>query len=328
MNIAQIAKLAGVSSAAVSRYFNNGYISEEKRRAIRKAVEETGYRPSVQAQTLRTKKTRMVGVIVPKMASESIGPMVEGMLAVLNENGYQMLLAVTQNNPQKEVEYLSSFQDKLVDSVILVATVFTPEHKRILKRLSVPVVIVGQRLPGYCCVFHDDYHAIYDMTKLLLDKGRCSLGYIGAIPQDKAAGEERCRGFRDAVRDAGHEELEENCVTAAFTMASGYEKAKELFTKCGMLDGLVCASDTMAAGAVQYLKEQGMAVPEQVLVAGQGDSEMAQVMEPPLLTIHYAYEKCGEIAVRMLLEQMGQGEVAVREVKLGDSIVEGRERNA
>ena len=80
MNIAQIAKLAGVSSAAVSRYFNNGYISEEKRRAIRKAVEETGYRPSVQAQTLRTKKTRMVGVIVPKMASESIGPMVEGML--------------------------------------------------------------------------------------------------------------------------------------------------------------------------------------------------------------------------------------------------------
>ena len=239
-----------------------------------------------------------------------------------------MLLAVTQNNPQKEVEYLSSFQDKLVDSVILVATVFTPEHKRILKRLSVPVVIVGQRLPGYCCVFHDDYHAIYDMTKLLLDKGRCSLGYIGAIPQDKAAGEERCRGFRDAVRDAGHEELEENCVTAAFTMASGYEKAKELFTKCGRLDGLVCASDTMAAGAVQYLKEQGMAVPEQVLVAGQGDSEMAQVMEPPLLTIHYAYEKCGEIAVRMLLEQMGQGEVAVREVKLGYSIVEGRKRNA
>ena len=73
MNIAEIAELAGVSKAAVSRYFNNGYISEEKRQAIHKVVEETGYRPSVQAQTLRTKKTRMIGVIVPKIVSASIG---------------------------------------------------------------------------------------------------------------------------------------------------------------------------------------------------------------------------------------------------------------
>ena len=76
MNIAEIAQLAGVSRAAVSRYFNNGYISQEKREAIRKVVEETGYRPSIQAQTLRTKKTKMVGVIVPKVASASIGKIV------------------------------------------------------------------------------------------------------------------------------------------------------------------------------------------------------------------------------------------------------------
>lgn len=107
MNISEIAKLAGVSSAAVSRYFNNGYISEEKKEAIRKVVEQTGYRPSIQAQTLRTKKTKMIGVIVPKIASASIGKIVEGVLSVLNESGYQMLLAVTQNDPKKELEYLS-----------------------------------------------------------------------------------------------------------------------------------------------------------------------------------------------------------------------------
>ena len=92
MNIAEIAKLAGVSSAAVSRYFNNGHISEEKKEAIRKIVEETGYRPSVQAQTLRTKKTKMIGVIVPKVASASIGRIVEGILSVLNDSQYQTLL--------------------------------------------------------------------------------------------------------------------------------------------------------------------------------------------------------------------------------------------
>lgn len=321
MNIAEIAKLAGVSSAAVSRYFNNGYISEEKRMAIRKVVEETGYRPSVQAQTLRTKKTKMIGIIVPKIASASIGKVVEGILSVLNASGYQTLLAVTQNNPKKESEYLLTFNEKQVDGVILVATVFTAEHKRILKNLTVPVVIVGQRLSGYCCVFHDDYHAAYDLTRLLLEKGRTKLGYIGALQQDKAVGADRCQGFCDAVRDMGYGDSAANIVTAAFTVASGYEKMGELLKKCTELDGVVCATDTMAAGAIQYLTEHGIEVPQKILVAGQGDSDMAKVTAPRMITVHYSYEQSGEIAVQMLMESLEKGEANIKEVKLGYYIV-------
>lgn len=321
MNIADIAKLAGVSSAAVSRYFNNGHISNEKKEAIRKVVEETGYRPSVQAQTLRTKKTKMIGVIVPKVASSSIGKIVEGILSVLNESEYQTLLAVTQNDPKKESEYLNAFNNKQVDGVILSATVFTAEHKRILKNMLVPVVIVGQHLAGYHCVFHDDYHAAYDLTKLLLQKDRKHLGYIGAMQQDKAVGAERYRGFCDAVRDMGYADLAQNVVTAEFSISSGYEKTKELLDRCGNLDGLVCATDTMAAGAMQYLMEQGIEVPDQIVVAGQGDSDMARVTAPPLITVHYSYERCGEIAVEMLLEMLEKGEAAIKEVKLGYYIV-------
>lgn len=322
MNIAEIAKLAGVSRAAVSRYFNDGYISEQKREQIRKVVEETGYRPSIQAQTLRTKKTKMIGVIVPKIASASIGKVVEGILSVLNENGYQMLLAVTQNDPKKELEYLSAFREKQVDGVILAATVLTSEHKRMLKAGSVPVVIVGQYLSGHSCVFHDDYHASYDLTRLLLNKGRRKLGYIGAIEQDQAVGAERYRGFREAVSGAGLNELAQNYVTASFSVASGYEMAGELLKKCGDLDGIICATDTMAAGVMQYLNEQGKKVPKQILVAGQGDSEMAKVTAPPLISVHYAYEKSGEIAVQMLMDLLGHKEGAVKEVKLGYHLVD------
>ncbi len=317
MNIAEIAKMAGVSRAAVSRYFNDGYISEEKREAIRKIVERTGYRPSVQAQTLRTKKTKMVGVIAPKIASASVSKMVEGILSALNESRYRMLLAVTQNDPEKELEYLAAFRDKQVDGVIFIATVFTTEHKNMLKNLSVPVVIVGQYLPGYCCVFHDDYHATYELTRAVIGKGRKEIGYIGAIQQDEAAGAERYRGFRDAVCDMGLEDLAGNFVTAAFTVASGYSSAGELLRKCGDLDGIICASDTMAVGAVQYLQEQGIAVPEQILVAGHGGSEITRLMNPPLLTVHYSYEKSGEIAVQMLMALLGKKENAIREVRLG-----------
>lgn len=264
----------------------------------------------------------MIGVIVPKVASASIGRIVEGILSILNASEYQTLLAVTQNDPKKESEYLIAFNDKQVDGVILAATVFTTDQKRILKNMLVPVVIVGQRLSGYYCVFHDDYHAAYDLTKLLMEKGRKRLGYIGALQQDHAVGAERYRGFCDAVRDMGCEGLAENAVTAEFTITSGYEKTKELLTRYKNLDGLVCATDTMAAGAMQYLGEQGIDVPNQIVVAGQGDSDMAKVTMPPLITVHYSYERSGEIAVQMLMEVLEKGDAAIKEVKLGYYIVE------
>ena len=187
-------------------------------------------------------------------------------------------------------------------------------------------MIVGQQLAGYSCVFHDDYHAFYDVTKLLLKKGRHKLGYISAIMQDEAVGAERYRGVRDAVSDMGFSELSENFVTASFTVASGYEKTRELFDKCRDLDGVVCATDTMAACAMQYLFEQGIAVPEQVIVAGQGDSEMSKVTAPPLITVHYSYEKSGEVAVQMLMDVLEKKEAAFQQVKLGYYIV-GLEEN-
>ena len=149
MNISEIAKLAGVSSAAVSRYFNNGYISEEKKEAIRKVVEQTGYRPSIQAQTLRTKKTKMIGVIVPKIASASIGKIVEGVLSVLNESGYQMLLAVTQNDPKKELEYLSQ-------QLPLIITQQIYKHAQIA--------------PPQQCEMDEDYHIMLDLLVKILVK--------------------------------------------------------------------------------------------------------------------------------------------------------------
>lgn len=323
MNIAEIARRAGVSSAAVSRYFNNGYISEEKREKIRRVVEETGYRPSLQAQTLRTRKTRLIGVILPKIDSAAaMGSVVSGILSVINDNGYQMLLADTQRDPKKELEYLAFFNEKQVDGVILVATVFTSGHKKALKDLTVPVVIVGQTLAGYHCVYHDDYHAFYDITRLLLEKGRRRLGYVGVFHQDRAAGLERYQGYVDAVKDQGMEELAQRHVTANFTIESGYEKTGELFERYGDFDGLICATDSIAIGAMQWMKEKHIQIPRTVMVTGQGDSTLSQVVSPALTTIRYSYVESGSLAASMLLELLEKKESAMKEIKMGYSIVE------
>ena len=130
MNINEIASLAGVSRATVSRFLNNGYVSEEKRQRIKKVIDETGYRPSAQAQTLRTKKTNLVGVIIPKINSDSIGRMVAGISLVLSQAGYQLLLANTDNNEKEEIKYLKVLAEKQVDGIILIGTVITGAHKK------------------------------------------------------------------------------------------------------------------------------------------------------------------------------------------------------
>ena len=152
MTIGDIAKMANVSRAAVSRYLNKGYVSEEKRERIRKVIEETGYQPSVLARTLRTKKTKLIGVILPRINSDSISGIVEGIGAVLQEAHYNMLLASTDNRPDRELDFLRIFANNRVDGIILIATVFTGEHERILSEMQIPVVIVGQKLTGFTCL--------------------------------------------------------------------------------------------------------------------------------------------------------------------------------
>ena len=183
MTIKEIAQLAGVSSAAVSRYLNGGYVSEGKKEQIRKVIEETGYQPSAQARMLRTKKASLVGVVVPKINSESISRITAGIESVLAERGYQMLLAGTDNTPAKEVEYLRLFENYPVDGIILVGTMFTAGHRKFLKETKVPVVVIGQRTSHANCIYHDDYgagkelltSALPVMTKLQVPQERTDL---------------------------------------------------------------------------------------------------------------------------------------------------------
>ena len=134
-----VAELAGVSSAAVSRYLNGGYISADKAARIKQAIELTGYVRSSQARALRTGSTKLIGVIVPKINSESVSRITAGIGQVLGRRGYQMLLANTDNAADRELEYLDLFQNHPVDGIVLVATMITDEHRR-NKRLRDKVV--------------------------------------------------------------------------------------------------------------------------------------------------------------------------------------------
>lgn len=322
MTINEIARLAGVSRATVSRYLNDGYVSEEKRERIRQVVEQTGYQPSAQAQMLRTKKTRLVGVIIPKINSDTVSRMVAGISDVLAKKGYQLLLANTNNDIEEELKYLRLFRDNQVDGILFIATIFTARHKKALKECKVPVVILGQQLEGYSCVYHDDFHAARDITELLLKKGKVP-GFIGVTQKDEAAGLNRRKGFEAALKR--HRILLEpgQMGEAKFQVESGYEKMREMLEAVPRIDAVFCATDNIAVGAMAYLKEAGKTIPGEIQVAGIGDMPLAGLVTPKLTTVHYYYKTSGMEAASMLVEIMETGEAAVcKELKMGYKIIE------
>ena len=275
MNINEIARLAGVSRATVSRYLNNGYVSSEKKEVIRKVIQETGYQPSSQAQTLRTKKTSLIGVILPKINSDTISREVAGISDILTRRGYQLILANTNNDVEEELKYLSLFKERQVDGVVFIATMFTRKHKQMLKDYKVPIVLLGQHLDGYPCIYQ---------------------GKLEILP--------------------------EKMKTGSFTMDSGYEMAKELFEEDPSIDSLVCATDTMAVGAMTYLKEIGLRIPDDVQIAGIGDGVPGKIVEPKLTTVHFYYKTSGMEAAAMLADLIENDTGISKEIKMGCELVE------
>ena len=329
MTIKEIAGLAGVSSAAVSRYLNGGYISEEKKERIRKVIEETGYHPSAQARILRTKRACLVGVVVPKINSESISRVTAGIGQVLSSRGYQMLLASTDNRPEKEIEYLKLFENYPVDGIILIGTVITAEHRKFLKNAKVPVVVVGQYTKYANCIYHDDYGAGKAMGKLAASLNQRSGGghiaYIGVTRDDKAAGAAREDGFRAGLKSAGIELDGDYVRLSEFRTDSGYNAVLALLEEKDDIDIISCATDTIAAGAIEALhayEKRGMAH-RRVTVTGFGDNQLLKAVSGGIPTIHFGYKTSGIRSAELLLDVIERGEKIPIEMKLGFRLVNG-----
>lgn len=321
MNINEIAKMAGVSRATVSRYLNQGYVSAEKKEQIRKVIEETGYQPSTQAQMLRNKKTKLIGVIIPKINSDSIGRMVEGISLVLKEAGFRLLLACTENDEKEELNYLNLFKENQVDGIILLGTIFTREHKRAMKNLTVPIVVLSQQVDGYSCVYFDDDAAARDIAKKLLEHAS-KAGYLGVTQKDTAVGKKRYLGFLDAVEQT-HTVCPESCQEISeFSMESAYQKTKALFEREPDIDALFCATDTIALGAMSYLLESGRRIPEDVRICGMGDGRMSGITTPKLSTVHFYYKTSGREAAILLLELLKEEKHIVKQLKMGYELIE------
>lgn len=321
MTITEIAQLADVSKACVSRYFNHGYVSEEKKEKIRKVIEATGYVPS-RGNQLPAEKSPTIGIVIPKINSESISRMVSGISQVLNQKGYRMLLADTENDVEKELQYLKSFQQDELAGLIFSATILTEEHFRLLQSMRIPVVILSQEVDGFSCVFHDDYGAAAAMTEQLIQHGHRNIGAIMVTANDRAAGNDRIQAYRDTLQKHHLEFSEKRVAYSEFSLESGYDAAQKLLGQAPDLDGIVCATDTIAIGAMQYLKGIGKRIPQDIGITGIGHSRMTEIVEPNLTTTHLFYKSTGIEGADMLVKMIESGIDMKKKLKMGFEVIE------
>ena len=331
MTIKEVARLAGVSPAAVSRYLNGGPLSKDKKERVARAIEETGYRPNLMAKTMRTGRVRQIGIIVPRIYSESVNLMMEGITEELLSMDYLTVLGYSDTNRDRELQYLDIMQSNRVAGIILMATSLTDIKKSSLENCSVPLVITGQNFDGINCVYHDDFNAMRELTELFIRKGGKRFVYIGAPEADPAAGRARREGAQEALRRAGFDADGLPMRTANFDAQGGYRAMQDLLEKYPDLDSVICATDVIAHGAMKALREKGRRIPEDVRIAGIGNNWADLVSQPELTTVQLFQKRCGSEAARLLLklierEEAQDPEQDIREepgnIMLGYRIIE------
>ncbi|MCO7176101.1 LacI family DNA-binding transcriptional regulator [Sporolactobacillus kofuensis] len=304
--IKEIASMAGVSQSTVSRMMNqSGYVSEEARKRILHVIKETEYIPSTQAKAMRTKKSNVIGVILPRISTQTPSQYVSGIDRVLSKRGFQILLVNTNLQREKEIEYLKLMKSRQVDGIILIATNDSDELIKEIRNVKLPFVAVGQSLDGFSCVVQDDFRAAEELMTYLINKGHVKIGYIGVDERDRSVGYLRKAAYRH-VAEKHKLELERSWMQIGdFSTMSGYKAMGKMLTQSIEAPTAVfVATEHMAIGAMKYLKEHNYRIPEDIAIVGVGHSELGEYVEPSLTTISYPNEDAGVQAGKLLLNQI------------------------
>ncbi len=306
--IHDVAAAAGMSHGTVSRVINSErYVSADARIAVEAAIAKVGYVRNTAARNLKTQRSHAIGLIVHEphslfLEDPNIGAILLGANSVLSDSDYQLVSLVidSDRDSSRVAQYLSG---GFVDGVVIVSARAGDPIARAVTDIGIPAAFVGHPpdIDGISFVGIDNYTAARSITERLLATGRSRIGMV-ASALDRDSGRDRLAGFRDALGVAFDPSL---VVTyPLYAYSSGLTGARELLTRAPDLDGLFAASDAIAAGALDALREAGRAVPDDVGVVGFDDSAWATRCVPQLSTVHQPAAELGRMAAHQVLAQL------------------------
>lgn len=309
VTLSQVAREAGVSLATASRVLNGSdrRPAEHIAERVRDAAESLGYVANAQAQALARSTTGLVGLVVHDIADPYFSSIAKGVQRRARADRHQLLLAATDGTDQ--LDAVAAFASHRTDAIIMAGSRRREIDPRLLAELTRyqknggRVVTIGQAwLEGAGAVTIDNRSAGADLTDMLIGTGRTRFAFLGG-PDELASAAERRAGFRAALERAGLEAEAE--VTEDFNSQGGYEAARALVDRLGTdaVRGLtvVVGNDVMALGAIAGFRHAGLAVPDDLRVAGFDDIPNLRDFAPGLTTVRFPLEQIGETAADIAL---------------------------
>ena len=312
-SIRDVAKLAGVSPATVSRVMNGtAKVDPEKRQRVMDAIAQTDFVPNEVARSLFKKSAKMIGLIIPSIRNPFFTQMASFIEEAANRNGYRVFLCdAGSGNMEKEKAALQMLISTNADGIILAST--NPEMQSFVEQCPIPVVVLDSQFDTNkvnAYIYCDDYQGGRMAAEYLLDCG-CKKPVCIKGPQDIFSARARYEGYRDVCRERG---LAERTVSCDYDFDMGMAMSEELLNIYPDVDGIIACNDIVAISTYKILHKKKIPVPDQIQLIGFDDISLSSLISPELTTIRQPIQAISEKAVEVLLDQKEEKKTGERHV--------------
>lgn len=314
--IKDIAKIANVSIATVSRVLNNeGGYNEATKKKILEIAKEIGYRKNEMARSLVKNTSNTIGVILPRAVTMFYGDIISGIEDIANERGFSVILTQSGIKSHRMTEALNLMAERRVDGLIIVSIDLSSEHISQLNALGTPTILLSTKSSSsipYIKV--DDFDASYAAVKYLLDKGHRNIGLAGADSSDTISGIPRIEGYKKALIDFGITPQNNWIKFGNFSYESGIEAMKEFMKESTELTAIFCVSDDVALGVMSVAFANNLTIPENLSVIGYDNSRVSRMSIPPLTSVSQPFYEMGKSGCERVIDAIKTDEEIQTEI--------------
>lgn len=308
-----LADAVGVHRSTVARALDpvqSRRISADVVAKVQEEARRQGYRPDAVASSLRTGRSRLIGVVLPDLANPVFAPILGGIGAALTARGYSMMVAEGGEDPARQADIVETLIARRVDGLVLATARRDDATVSLCLAAGVPTVLVnrGEDALRASTVVSDDEGGIALAVRHLVVLGHRRIGHL-AGPDRLSTGVLRRRGFAAAMAGAGLA-ADAIATAAAYNREAGRAAAAELLDRWPDLTAIAASNDLIALGAYQEAQQRGLAIPRDISVVGHNDMPLVDMVAPPLTTIRIGHEEMGAAAAATLLDQIERPERA------------------
>ncbi len=325
ITIKDVAKQAGVSISTVSRVINDSKpVTDEVKQKVLDVIKETGYIPNTLARSLVTKKSQLIGVIVPEVSDSFVSEILNGIEEIAKMYDYDILLANTYSDKEQELKSINLLRAKQVEGIVMVSWKVEKDHIDYIQRCGIPATYISKTARDYdiYTVSTSNKEATYDMTKYLLDKGHKKIAFVMTSEDDTVLEMERLSGYEEALNERNID-LDKSLVKYGGTdYESGYNSMKELLDENIIPEAAFVTGDEAAIGAINAIFDAGYNVPEDISVAGFNDVKIAKMYRPKLTTVQQPLYDIGAVAIRMVIKLINGEPLESKKIELPYRIIE------